>query len=175
MSGPYDCVVKIVVGVSCPLLALTARTLSAVLRQDFVLYGRLIILLLSPDSSGERTKGKHRLVTCYKGDLSSAQFLAADAEASAIAAAAQEVTTKANPVFKARASPAPASGAKDSEVAPSSQFAAWNVTTVGPSSPVELEHIHIRGNKEGGQARRTAIRPWTLTQRVDDRSPAIYC
>ncbi len=56
--------------------------------------------------------------------ISCAQFLAADAEASAIAAAAHEGATKASPASKARTSPAPASVTKDSEVAPSPELAA---------------------------------------------------
>ncbi len=71
-----------------------------------------------------------------------AQFLAADAEASATAAAAQEVAIGAAPVSKAVKSPAPASIAKDSEKAPTPQPAAWNGTSGGPSSQVKLEHTH---------------------------------
>ena len=43
--GPYECVVAIVVvGLLCLLLALMARTASARLRQNFVVYGRCSVL-----------------------------------------------------------------------------------------------------------------------------------
>ncbi len=64
-----------------------------------------------------------------QGDPSRAQFQAADAEASALAAAVQDTAAKPSPVSKAQTSPAPTSVAKDSEVAPSPQLAAWNVTS----------------------------------------------
>ncbi len=91
-----------------------------------------------------------------------AQFLAADAEASAVAAlvkaehrvrasvqqpqaeplaaaeaagaAVQEVAGKADPVSEARTSPAPPPVVRDSEVAPTPQPAAWTVPT-GVSLP----------------------------------------
>ena len=79
---------------------------------------------------------------CYKGDPC-AQFQAADAEASAIAAAAQKKNRNgAVPASEARTSPAPKSVTKDSKVAPPLQPAAWNVTTGVPSS-AKLEHTHI--------------------------------
>ncbi len=71
-----------------------------------------------------------------------AQFLAADAEASATAAAAQEVAIEAAPVSKAVKSPAPASIAKDSDKAPTPQPAARNGTSGGPSPLVKLGHTH---------------------------------
>ncbi len=90
--------------------------------------------------------GWHHLVTGYTRwtppCISCAQFLAADAEASAIAAAAQEVAIEAAPVSKAVKSPAPASIAKDSDKAPTPQPAARNGTSGGPSHPVKLGHTH---------------------------------
>ncbi len=86
-----------------------------------------------------------------------AQFLAADAEASATAALvrtehrtrapvqqpqAQEAGGGAAPVSKAGTSPA-ASVAKEPEVVLTPEPAAWNVATGRPSAPVKLEHIHI--------------------------------
>ena len=79
-----------------------------------------------------------------------AQFLAADADASATAALVKEEQRARASVPQPQAQKAaggavptskagdPSSVAKDSQVAPAPQPAAWNVTTGGPVSPAQL-------------------------------------
>ena len=175
-SGPYKCVVTIVVVSVVPVFCFSGKDRAQYcvnVSFSMIVESCCSLVLIHQVREQKGSITSSRATARISSAFLCAQFLAADAEASAIAAlvkaerrarapvqqqqakplaaaeaagaAVHEVASGAVPVSEAGKSPAPPPIARDSEVAPTPQPAAWNAPIpTGDPSPVKYSHIVLR-------------------------------